>query len=118
LNGNITSTNSGSGGGSGIGSGYGYYGNSSVLNLMILNGNITVMSLSGGEIGTGLFEWPERSNVENIWVKGNISLEFRSPRVSGINGTTIWICESSLIIYRIPHPVLQEIHTDAGGHVQ
>jgi hypothetical protein len=98
LNGNITSTNSGFGG-SGIGSGYGYYGNSNVFNLTILNGNITVTSFSDHGIGTGSFVGTGKSTVEEIWLKGNISLNIRSPRVSGINGATIWICESSLIIY-------------------
>jgi hypothetical protein len=98
LNGNITSMNS-SNYGSGIGSGSGYSGNSSLLNLTILNGNITLTSFSGSGIGTGSFGERESSRVENIWLKGNISLDIRSPRVSGINGSAIWICESSLILY-------------------
>jgi hypothetical protein len=36
---------------------------------------------------------------DNIWLKGNLSLDVRRPRVSGINGTTIRMCESRLIVY-------------------
>jgi hypothetical protein len=69
------------------------------LILQIMNGNITGDSYSESGIGTRSVDGTGKSNVEDIWLKGNISLNIRSTRVSGINGTTIWICESSLIIY-------------------
>jgi hypothetical protein len=75
LNGSITSTNSVYVGGSGIGSGYGRHGNSNVFNLTILNGNITVTSFSDSGIGTGSSKGTGKSNVENIWLKGDISLD-------------------------------------------
>jgi hypothetical protein len=42
-------------------------------------------------------------------LSGNISLNIRSPRVSGIKGTVIWICESSLIIYTNTSRVFESI---------
>jgi hypothetical protein len=51
----------------------------SVFNLTILNGNTTVTSFSDSGLGVGSFEGTGKSNVENIWLKGNISLDIRSP---------------------------------------